>query len=294
MPTYATDGEWTLVRRRRGRRGDRDWRAEEIARRPPRRSSYPSREGRRTYTAIRRDDHRSGESDFFHAPQRNRGRNQPAADRYAARQESWRGDRGWGADEDARRPPRRSSHPSREGRRTYAAVVREEHRNGQPGFFHAPQRNRGGTVRHRTAMQPARRAGEETAAGELRRTYADHLDAAATHLEKVGGPMRRPWERITAATSRTFSTHHSGAGGENSRRQTAMQPGKEVGPDGTDDSNGERLGTIGLKDHIPALTSDIFTTEEDDIHWSYGTSEAMLQHWEMNPEVQKLCISDYM
>ena len=104
----------------------------------------------------------------------------------------------------------------------------------------------GGTSRHRAAMQPDRRAGEETAAGELRRTYADHLDAAATHLEEVGGPMRRPWERITAATSRTFSTHHSGTGGENSRRQTAMQPGKEVGPDGADDSTGERLGTIGM------------------------------------------------
>ncbi|KAL4000516.1 growth hormone [Sarotherodon galilaeus] len=37
----------------------------------------------------------------------------------------------------------------------------------------------------------------------------------------------------------------------------------------------------GLKEHIPALASDIFTTEKDDIHWSYGTSEAMLQHWEM-------------
>lgn len=153
MPTFATDGEWTVVRRRRGRRGDRGWGAEEIARRPPRRrSSYPSREGQRTHTAVRRANHHSGEPDFFHAPQRNRGRDQPAADRYAAHQESWRGDRGWRATEDARRPSRRSSYPSREGRRTYAAAVREGHRSGEPGFFHAPQRNRGrdqsGTARY--------------------------------------------------------------------------------------------------------------------------------------------------
>lgn len=32
----------------------------------------------------------------------------------------------------------------------------------------------------------------------------------------------------------------------------------------------------GLKDHIPALTPDVFTTEGDDLHWSHGTAETML------------------
>ncbi|XP_019209570.1 proteoglycan 4-like [Oreochromis niloticus] len=146
-------------------------------------------------------------------------------------------------------------------------------------------------------MQPARRAGEETAAGELRRTYADHLDAAATHLEKVGGPMRRPWERITAATSRTFSTHHSGAGGENSRRQTAMQPGKEVGPDGTDDSNGERLGTIAhnLKTVIKPAVPTKHTQnkiEENAKNWARTTMVILRQHYTQSVEEELKALSE--
>lgn len=48
------------------------------------------------------------------------------------------------------------------------------------------------TSRQQTAMQPIERAGEGTATGERRRPHADHLGAAAIHLEKVGGPTRRP------------------------------------------------------------------------------------------------------
>ncbi|XP_025760469.1 uncharacterized protein LOC109200623 [Oreochromis niloticus] len=236
MPTYATDGEWTLVRRRRGRRGDRDWRAEEIARRPPRRSSYPSREaesgekpagsrplcsppgelerrsrlgadedarrpprrsshpsreGRRTYAAVVREEHRNGQPGFFHAPQRNRGRDRPAPDRYAARQESWRGDRGWRAEEDVRRPPRRSSYPSREGRRTYAAAVGEDHRSDEPDFFHAPQRSRRGEqpATDRYAARQGSRTGRDRRFE--RRTARDNRYVRRTRAERAGPPVNK-------------------------------------------------------------------------------------------------------
>lgn len=35
----------------------------------------------------------------------------------------------------------------------------------------------------------------------------------------------------------------------------------------------------GLKEHIPALPDEVFTTGRDDIHWTDETAERMLQHW---------------
>ncbi|XP_039896905.1 uncharacterized protein LOC120739255 [Simochromis diagramma] len=162
MPTFTTDDQWTVVRRRRDRRRDRGWAAEGYVRRSPRRSSYPSRTGRMTYAAAVRGEHRSGERHFFHAPQRRWERERPATDRYAAEQGSRRGERGWTAVEDTRRPPRHSSYPSREARRTYAAVVRGEHRSGERRLFHTSQqrweRERPPTDRY--AAEQRSRAGE--------------------------------------------------------------------------------------------------------------------------------------
>ncbi|KAL3995692.1 hypothetical protein ACER0C_008348 [Sarotherodon galilaeus] len=301
MPTYATDGEWTLVRRRRGRRGDRDRRADESARRPPRRSSYPSREGRRTYTAVRRDDHRSGESDFFHAPQRNRGRHQPPADRYAAHQESWRGDRDWRAEEDARRPPRRSSYPSREGRRTYAAVVREGHRSDQPDFFHAPQRNRGrdqpaadryaarqeswrgdrGWRAEEHVRRPPRRSSYPSREG--RRTYA----AAAREDYRSGEPdffhaPQRSRMRERPATDRYAARHGSRTGRDrrferrtardnryvrHTRAERTGPPVNKIISDDPDFSTKVRIihRLIKAVHHLKNVTSDIYPPSLDKI-----------------------------
>lgn len=224
MPTFATDDQWTVVRRRRERRRDRGWAAEGYVRRSPRRSSYPSRTGRMTYAAAVRGEHRSGERHFLHAPQRRWEEARPAADRYAAERWSRRGERGWTAVEDTRRPPRHSSYPSREARRTYAAVVRGDHRSGERHFFHAPQRRwererpatdryaaeqrgRGGE-RGRTAVENARRPPRHTSypSRETRRIHA-----AAVREEHRGddpdffhAPQRR--QRGRQQTTGRFAT----------------------------------------------------------------------------------------
>lgn len=157
MPTFATDEQWTVVRRRGDRRGDRGWTGR---RRSPRRNISPSRASRRTYASAVRGEHRYGESDLFHASHRGRMREQPTIDRYAARQENgtgrdrrleqrttqdnWdrRGDRGWASGAGRDRSPRRNISPPRDNRRTYASVVRGEHRYDEPDLLHAPQRSR--------------------------------------------------------------------------------------------------------------------------------------------------------
>lgn len=202
MPTFTTDDQWTVVRRRRDRRRDRGWAAEGYVHRSPRRSSYPSRTGRMTYAAAVRGEHRSGERHFFHAPQRRWERERPATDRYAAEQGSRRGERGWTAVEDTRRPPRHSSYPSREARRTYAAVVRGEHRSGERRLFHtsqqrwererpptdhyaAEQRSRAGE-RGRTTVEHARRPPQQSSypSRETRRFHA----AAGREEHRSGDP----------------------------------------------------------------------------------------------------------
>ncbi|KAL3970410.1 antigen [Sarotherodon galilaeus] len=86
MPTFAAEDQWTVVRRRKDRRGGRDVTSD---RRSPRRTSYPSRNGRRTYASVVRGrDHRD-ERDVPHTWQRNRVRERPSPDRYAARHRVW-------------------------------------------------------------------------------------------------------------------------------------------------------------------------------------------------------------
>lgn len=80
---------------------------------------------------------------------------------------------------------------------------------------------------------------------ERRRVDADRPDVTAFHPRMDGEPGRRLWEEDTAMVRQIPSTHHSWAGGESSQRQIAMQPDREVGPDGTDDLNGEQLKITG-------------------------------------------------
>lgn len=82
MPTFAAEDQWTVVRRRKDWRGGRDFTS---GRRSPRRTSYPSRNGHRTYASvIRGHDHRD-EREVLQTWQRNQGRERLATDRYAAR-----------------------------------------------------------------------------------------------------------------------------------------------------------------------------------------------------------------
>lgn len=57
--------------------------------------------------------------------------------------------------------------------------------------------------------------------------------------------MHRSGEVSTATMNQISFTHHSGTGEESNRQQTATQPDRIIGPDGTADLNREQLRTIG-------------------------------------------------
>lgn len=85
MPAWETDDSWTVVRRRRGRRGDRDWPTGTSRPWSARRGSYPSRNDRRTYASVVRGRGQISEDRPFQARDQNWRREQPAANRSAAR-----------------------------------------------------------------------------------------------------------------------------------------------------------------------------------------------------------------
>lgn len=120
MPTFYPEDDWTVVRHRRGRRGDRDFRDD---RRSPRRTSYPSRAVRRTYASVVRGRDRREEREIPHnahpAWRQHRRAEQPAPVRYAARYRDRPEQRHRFEQERARD----RSYPSHTERRTYASVV---------------------------------------------------------------------------------------------------------------------------------------------------------------------------
>lgn len=183
MPTFTAEDRWTTVRRRGNRRGDRGFASD---RRSPRRTSYPSRNRRRTYASVVRGRDYRDEREIPHVWQHNQRRERPTEDRYAAqhrdrtereqrfergRAQDTRGDRYFTSD---RRSPRRTSYPSRNGRRTYASVVRgRDHREVReiPHTWQPNQQRWRTTADHHTARHRERRFEQRPAQN---RRYVKH------------------------------------------------------------------------------------------------------------------------